>query len=95
MVDKNALKKEPEDEEMEVDVKTEADTDSVKAEASVSPPETEKPINPFFLSSKKELKVQSAGEGLKGANYSPDKAPHKYDPIKDAFWQHGEKLVFC
>lgn len=53
-----------------------------------SPSKTNKPINPFFLP-KKELKVQSVGAGLKGADYSPDKT--KYNPIKDAFWSYGEK----
>lgn len=57
--------------------------------AGASPSKADKPINPFFTSMKKELKVQSVGAGLKGADYSPDKL--KYHPIKDAFWNHGEK----
>lgn len=48
-----------------------------------TPPKSEKPVNPFFM------KVQSAGAGLKGADYNPDKT--KYHPINDAFWKHGEK----
>lgn len=50
--------------------------------------EADKPMNQFFLP-KKEMQVQSVGAGLKGSGYNPDKT--KYDPIKDAFWSHGEK----
>jgi hypothetical protein len=37
----------------------------------------------------KILKIQSAGAGQAGANYNPSKK--NYDPIKDAFWNQGEK----
>lgn len=52
--------------------------------------ETEKPkaISSFFTS-KKEMKVQSAGAGHKGVDYNPAKA--KYHPVDDAFWNEGEK----
>lgn len=36
-----------------------------------------------------ELKISSAGEGKKGADYNPGKK--NYDPIKDAFWSANEK----
>lgn len=64
-----------------------AKNDDETMETIASPSNKDIPINPFFL--KKEVKVQSAGAGLKGADYSPDKL--KYDPIKDAFWGYGEK----
>ncbi|XP_055389751.1 DNA ligase 1 isoform X2 [Condylostylus longicornis] len=41
---------------------------------------------------KKELKVQSAGSGQKGADYNPSKP--QYHPIKDAFWEKGEKVPY-
>ena len=37
----------------------------------------------------KTLKVQSAGAGHAGADYNPSKK--KYHPVKDAFWNRGEK----
>lgn len=79
--------------EKDVDMKDIEKTDvesknDASGEKEVTPKKEDKPINPFFLP-KKEIKVQSAGAGLKGADYSPDKT--KYHPIKDAFWSHGEK----
>jgi DNA ligase 1 len=37
----------------------------------------------------KVLKIQSAGAGQAGADYNPSKK--NYNPINDAFWNHGEK----
>jgi hypothetical protein len=37
----------------------------------------------------KVLKIQSAGGGQAGADYNPSKK--NYDPIKDAFWNRGDK----
>jgi hypothetical protein len=37
----------------------------------------------------KVLKIQSAGAGQAGANYNPSKK--NYDPVKDAFWNQGDK----
>lgn len=36
-----------------------------------------------------ELKISSAGEGRKGADYNPGKK--NYHPIKDAFWTQQER----
>lgn len=46
-----------------------------------------KPINPFFL--KKDVKTESNTTKNDSVEYNPGKS--HYDPIKDAFWKHGEK----
>lgn len=48
--------------------------------------DTEKPSSKI-----KEIKLQTPGQGIKGAEYNPQKS--KYHPINDAFWEKGEKLV--
>lgn len=68
--------------------KSSADDEQVKTESPSSAKKTAPPINPFFFS-KKEVKVQSAGAGQNGSDYSPAKA--NYHPIEDAIWKHGEK----
>lgn len=81
--------KSTEQDKSEIKSEPDAKNDDEIIDNKASPNNKDKPINPFFLGMKKELKVQSVGAGLKGADYSPDKL--KYDPIKDAFWGHGEK----
>lgn len=39
-----------------------------------------------------KLKITSAGEGKKGADFDPSKK--NYHPIKDSFWNLNEKYVF-
>ena len=37
----------------------------------------------------KVIKIQTAGAGQAGADYNPSKK--NYNPIDDAFWNHGDK----
>lgn len=37
----------------------------------------------------KEIKLQTPGQGTKGADFNPQKS--KYHPINDAFWKKGEE----
>lgn len=75
--------------ELKVQAKAEKN-DAEKSSPEKTSPEkpASKTLMPFFTN-QKELKVQSAGAGHKGADYSPDKK--NYHPIDDAFWKYGEK----
>lgn len=70
-------------------METDLEKDEKKGKNSPQKP-VSKVIAPFFTN-QKQLKVQSAGAGQKGADYAPDKT--NYHPINDAFWEYGEKWV--
>lgn len=81
--------------------KNESTTES-KPKADLSPSEKKvevktenktpvKTINPFFTNAK-NVKLQNAGDGLKGADYNPGKK--NYHPIDDAFWKKDEKVPY-
>lgn len=68
--------------------------DTMKTEtggnADITPKKEKESVNMNnFFTNKKEMKIQTVGQGHKGSDYNPAKT--NYDPIKDAFWEHNEK----
>ncbi|XP_055913260.1 DNA ligase 1-like isoform X2 [Eupeodes corollae] len=78
-----------EEEKTPKESKSEEETPSkekVKDEKTSPPSKTEEKVT------LKELKLQTAGQGQKGADYDPSK--RNYHPINDAFWKRGEKTPY-
>ncbi|XP_037920946.1 DNA ligase 1 isoform X3 [Hermetia illucens] len=85
---KESVKMETDDEVPSSPEKAETSTSESKATEKSPSPKEEESASPV----KKELKLQSAGQGQKGADYNP--AKNKYHPIDDAFWKRGEKVPY-
>lgn len=85
------VKKSSSEEENGIKEKVDEETplkETVKTEETS--PESKSPEK--VIAPVKELKLQTAGQGQKGADFDPSK--RNYHPIDDAFWKRGEKTPY-